>query len=460
MLAAAAAVVAGLALAPDIARAQEAGPERDTVTVAAEAMGTAYQAPPARQVTLDEAIEIGLRRNPGLEQALSQLSTARFDRLNSVGSFLPNLSLGYGYSDASTGRLDPTGQAITRTSVSAQLRGSVTLFEGMRRFHELDRAEKSVEAQEATRTQRRYETILNVKTAYYSAVASHERVQVERARVERQLEQLDFVRQQIRLGQAVRSDSLTSRVDLNNARLALLNARNAAQTAEFQLAQAMGVTERVTPVEEATLTIDSLAYSRDELMTMAVEYAPSVRSARLNAEAAEEGVQSAQASYLPTLNLSGGWAWQNSEYPPKNRSWSLSLSGNVPIFNGFQRETSVARARVQADAAQAQTRAARLAVRTNVDDALGQMATARAGLDLARESLELSREDLRVNRQRYELGVATILDLRAAQIALSQAQVDLISRRFDHNVAVARLESLLGTDLQQTRPRTTNEDVE
>ncbi len=443
-----------LGVAAPPAAAQEEGRDRTTPDVRPEG------AREARRVTLEEAVEIGLRRNPALEQSRSQLSTARYERLNAVGAFLPSLSLGYGYSDASTGRLDPTGQAITRTSMSAQLRGSVTLFDGMRRFHELDRAEKNVEAQSATQRQRRYETILNIKTSYYNAVAAHERVEVERARVERQEEQLGFVRQQIRLGQATRSDSLRSRVDLNDARLALLNARNSARTAEYQLAEAMGVGELMSPVEEASLAVDTLPQGREQLMRMALEGAPSVRSARLNAESAEEGVASARSSYLPSLSLSGGWAWQNQQFPPTNRSWSFSLSGSLPIFNGFQRETSVARARVQADAARAQARAAELAVRTDVDDALGQIQTARAGIDLARESLELSEEDLRVTRQRYQMGVATILDLRAAEITLRQAQVDLIRRRFDHAVGVARLESILGTDLRESERPAPNADVE
>jgi len=70
-----------------------------------------------------------------------------------------------------------------------------------------------------------------------------------------------------------------------------------------------------------------------------------------------------------------------------------------------------------------------------------------AGIDLAAQSVELSSESLRVEQERYRLGLSTILDLRAAQISLSQAQVDLVSRKFDWQLALAEIEALLGRSL-------------
>ncbi len=401
-----------------------------------------------QRLTADEAVRVALANSPALRSSRADVSTARAGKTGAVGAFLPNLSMGYGFSDASTGRLDPTGQSITRTSYTTQLQASLNLFDGLRRFDELESAEHTVEARRADLRRQRYQTSLDVKRAYYDAVAARERVEVERARVERQREQLDFVRQRIRQGQATRSDSLRSRVDLNDAQLALLNARNEARSAQFALAEAMGVDRRVGPVETATLAPDTLEVDREELMRAARGSSPRVVAARRSAEAAEASVASARSSYLPSLQLSGGYAWQNAEFPPKNRSWQLQISGSLPLFDGLGRETEVSRANAQAEAARARVRTAELAVRSEVDDAYSQLRTALAGLELARESVELSREDLRVTRQRYRLGAATILDLQSAQIALQQAQVDVIRRQFDYQVGLARLESVLGTDVE------------
>lgn len=405
-----------------------------------------------RRVTLDEATEIALRRSPSVEQARANLSSARSAVTGAVGSFLPSVNLGYGYSTASTGRLDPTGQSITRTSYSTQLTSNLTLFDGMRRFHDLESSRKSAAAQRQTYEQRRYQTLLQVKTAFYNAVAARRRVEVEQARVERLRNQLDFVRQQIRLGQATRADSLSTRVDLNNAQVALLNARQNNRSSRYTLAETMGLSEATAPAEAATLEPDSLGWSLEELVGVAREQAPSVRSARLELQAAEADVSSAQSAYWPSFSLSGGYDWSSEAFPPENRSWSVRVSGSLPLFNGLQRETSIDRAQAQLEVSRAQERAAELAVRTDVNDAYSQVETAVAQLDYARESVELARENLRVTRQRYRQGVATIVDLQQAQIALQQAQVDVIRRQFDYQVGVAQLESVIGSDLDELAP--------
>ncbi len=407
----------------------------------------------AREVTLEEAITIAQRRSPVLEEAAENVDVARTNRTSALGAFLPDVSLGYGFSESSTARLDPTQQELTRSSFTSQLTGQITLFDGFRRFDQLQSAATTIEAREATYEQRRFETILSVKTSFYNAVAAQDRVGVEQARVDRQLDQLDFVRQRIAQGQATRSDSLNTRVALNNARLALLNARNDARQAAYALAEAMGVEERVEPVEEATLAADTLRLERAELVRVAEARAPQLRSARLAAEAAEASADAERSGYLPSLSLSGGWDWREGNFPPGNRSWSYRITGSLPLFNGLQRETSISRARDQAQAAAARVRQARLGVRRSVDDAYSQLETARAGLRLAEESVELAREDLRVIQQRYRLGVATIVEVQDRQIALAEAETDVIRRQFDYQVALARLESLLGTRLEELSAR-------
>ncbi|MFQ5746197.1 MAG: TolC family protein [Gemmatimonadota bacterium] len=401
-----------------------------------------------RQVSLSEALELARRNNPTLDQSRSNLEIAQFNRLSSWGQFLPTVNLSYSFSDASSGRLDPTGQRIVTTSYSTQLRASYELFGGLRRFSSLKASGLGVSAQEARLREQDFTVSERVKVAFFNAVANRDLVRVEQDRVARQEDQLSFVRQQLELGRATRSDILRSQVDLNNAKVALLNAENSARASLFDLAEAVGVTGPVEPVETAELETKPLEYDRAELLAMGLRGAPSLVSAQAQANADEASVASARSAYLPTLLFSGGWAWQNSEFPPKNRSWSLSLSGNYPLFNGFTRESNLYRARATADQSRAAERAAELSLRTQLDAAANTIESALASVGLAEQTVELSREDLRVTQERYRLGLATILDLQAAQITLRQAEVDLIRRRFDYQLGLARLEALLGTELR------------
>ena len=255
-LALAAAPVLALAQEPDTA-ARPPARTAEEVEIAPEALELDAS---TREVTLEEAIDVALRRNPSLTQARNAVDLASYDRLGAVGSFLPNLSMNYGYSNASTGRLDPTGQAITRTSYDVSLGGSIELFDGLRRFSDLRNTRLGVAAENARLRQSEFQTILDVKQRFFNAVAARELVEVERERVRRQRDQLDFVEQQVDLGRATRADLLRSRVDLNNARLALLNAVNDARETTFRLAQSLGVDEPVAPAEEATLEMEPAVF--------------------------------------------------------------------------------------------------------------------------------------------------------------------------------------------------------
>ena len=63
----------------------------------------------ARRVTLEEALRMAEVNNPSLEQSASSVEIARYQELTAWGQFLPDLALSYQFSDASSGRLDPTG---------------------------------------------------------------------------------------------------------------------------------------------------------------------------------------------------------------------------------------------------------------------------------------------------------------------------------------------------------------
>jgi len=401
----------------------------------------------ARRVTLEEALGLARRNSPTLEQAQSAVEIAEFGRLTAWGQFLPDLNLSYQYNNSSSGRLDPTGQAITTTSYSAQLGGSLELFSGFRRFADLKGANLGVDLRNAQYRQSAYVTQEAVKISYFNAVATRELVRVELDRLSRQEDQLRFAEQQLELGRATRSDLLRSQVDLNNAKVALLNAENSAQNARYALAEAVGL---MVPLEPETTEMDAAPFTWDmgELMAMGMAGAPGLVSARAQAEADLTAVASAKSAYLPSLRFNGGWAWSNSEFPPQNRSWSLSLSGSYPLFNGFSRENQLYTAKARADISRSAERAEELQLRKDIDGAYGTTMAAQASRGLAEQTVELSREDLRVSQERYRLGLATILDLQSAQITLLQAEVDLIRAQFDYQLGLARLEALLGTDLR------------
>ena len=97
--------------------------------------------------------------------------------------------------------------------------------------------------------------------------------------------------------------------------------------------------------------------------------------------------------------------------------------------------------------AEAQAEESRRAVLAELERLLAALSLAEQELAILQESVGVAEEDYRVLRERYQLGAATILELVTSQIALLQAEIDLINARYDYQIAKAELESLVGREL-------------
>jgi outer membrane protein TolC len=183
--------------------------------------------------------------------------------------------------------------------------------------------------------------------------------------------------------------------------------------------------------------------------------APSILSAEAAAGAAAAQVAVTRAQYFPTLTASYSPSWSSSPrvdgsgntIRPWQNSWSLRLSVNWSIFNGFTREAGAARVSAQRDAARARVDDARRLASAQVTQALANIESARARMGIAEASLVAAEEDLRVQQERYRLGASTIIDVLTTQVNLDQAAVDQVQARLDYLVARAQLESLLGREI-------------
>ncbi|NNM31725.1 MAG: TolC family protein [Gemmatimonadetes bacterium] len=406
----------------------------------------------ADSVGLGEALELALIVSPALAQSTASLSQADGSRRMAWGSFLPNVNLSSGASVQSSSQFDPGTQRVvsgSSDSYNAGLSANYQIFQGGRRFNELDRSSAGILEAEARLEDQRFSVLLQTRTFFMNALRQDELVRVAEGSVSRAEESLDITRRRVQVGTGTRSDSLRTRLELANARQALLQARNQLRASRFALGRQIGADGPVVPLPPGNLDPAPLALREVELVELAQSVSPAVRAAEAAASVADASVGSARASYLPNINLSSGYTWANNQasFDGGNTSWNFRLSGSYPLFNGFQREEQVSQASESRRVARLQEEDARRGVRQDVDAALRTLETQEQAIEIAREAVAVAEEDLRLNRERYRVGVATILDVITSQVALDQAEADLVSARYDYVLAKAELESIVGREL-------------
>jgi len=408
--------------------------------------------PNAPRVTLDEAVEAAMRRSPQLAQSESSVENAYISRRQSVGSFLPSLSSSSSMSVRPTSRFDPTLQqeiSGSSNSYSAGLSSSLNLFQGGQRFANLRASGKDIAAAEANREDQRFAVELQTKQLFFTALEQSELLDVARARLEQAEQSLQITRSRFAGQEATASDTLRARLEVVNSRQGVLTAESNLRASRFSLGRQIGVSAPVIPVSPGDLEPGPLPLSEEEMIRIAVDASPSVIAAEASMQSAEAAVSAARSAWLPTVRANGNYNWANQQFSfdGGSTSWSVGLSLSYPLFNGFSREGSIARADNAARVSRLQNDDVRLAARQEVDAALRSLETAERAIQIAREALMVAEEDLRITRIRYQESVAIILDVVTSQIALDQARVDLVTARFDYVIARAQLEAVLGRSL-------------
>jgi outer membrane protein len=418
------------------------------VSLAVNLPGAAAAQQP-RVLMLDEVVRLALEADPAAVAAEAAISTASADLMQVRGSWLPSLTVNSSYANSSNERFDQATGRLVSESYTAQLQGGYDIFAGGRRLLNHRAAGASLAAADAQYASQRFATILRATESFYAAAAATDIVAAARQREQRARDQLNAAQTRLELGTATQSDALRAELEVGNAEAAVLDAESALRQAALELGRLVGVAGQVQAAEAALPERAPALPSLDELVARATSSSPSVTAARAALRSRRAERLATYTPYLPTLRLTGGYDWFSAIFPPQQRSWNLRLIATLPVFNNFQREASIRRAGAAERVAEARAQDATIAARVSVESAAAEIASAERRVAIADRAVTLAREDLRVQEERYAIGMATILDLQTSQVALSDAEVNVVRARQALGTAIARLESILGQPLSE-----------
>ena len=422
---------------------------RSFLTIAAAGLLAAPLGAQQRTVTLDEAMALALNVSPTMEQARGNITNAAWGKRTAIGNWLPSVNLSSGVSQNSSQQFDPTTQRTvsgSSTSYSASLNVGLDIFDGFRRIAQGRSANADAASADAALINSEFQTILQAKQAYFTALAADELLRVSETRLRRAEEQLQISRDKLANGTAIRSDTLGSVVELGTSQLQLLTARMALATSEANLAAMIGVLGSVSAYRDTAL-LRPVQLDTAELRTLVLLESPAIIQAEAVTRSSEANLSVARAQYFPTVSASFSNSWSGRQISGLNGSWSARLSASWPIFNGFAREANSARNAVTLDVARAQAADTKRQVNADLTQALASLAAAQAQHLIAVASIAAASEQLRIEQERYRLGATTIVEVLTIQGNHEQAQVDRIQALFDFLVAKAQIEALVGREL-------------
>jgi outer membrane protein TolC len=413
--------------------------------------------PGPRQLSLDDAIRLGIENNLALILAHEQEKNADAQKLELANILLPNMSLhgetafhefnleAFGFHPASLGEfagllpkgISPSGiHLITKVdTTNGQVNFSQALFNWA--GYDVWRAAQAFQkAAFYNAESSRGLVVLNVGDTYLQALAAKAQADYARALLNTDQTLLNEAHQEHEAGTAANLDELRARVEYQQQAQAVIAADDDFEKAKIALNREIGLAP-----EQAIELTESAPYA--ELQPMSIE------AARAEAYASRQDFQMLKQELLtaelerraatheryPTITFGGNWGVTGVSGGIYHETFAAVGTLSVPVFHEaeFRGDADVAEAQLEQIRARLQDLTAK--IDQQLRDSMLDLETAEETVKVAKSNVDLATTALDQTQQQFTAGVTDNLPVAEAQSTLAQAQTQYVSSVLDLNQA-------------------------
>jgi outer membrane protein TolC len=436
-----------------------AAPQATTETGAAPGTG-ASPGVNATPITLEEARREGRQNTQALLALLDAERAEQGVRL-SRAPLLPQVDFSASAGGAASGRqriitpvCDPTGtncvqQAVevpgsSRGTYDLSLSLSQILYDRAR-WKQFAQSGATAEAFRGQAVEQADAAEVEAVNRFFSLYRSQATIQVLEATVRRSEEQLERARALFQAGRVGRGEELSARVNLGNDRINLVQRRAQLVQDQAQLAIWLarpGATALVAQDPGILTTEPAPAPALDGALTEARQRRPLIRALQQQVRAAQFGRDAAASAYIPRLLAQGSYSRQGPNAGPVFTEPRLqnTVSGAVvlqwDLFSGFATQAQVSQAEASIRTAELNLAQAERELDATVRAAIEALQTRIDAARLAAENREAAVQSLALAEERFKAGAGSTLEVRDAQLKLTQSELALLENRV--NVEIAR----------------------
>ncbi len=293
-----------------------------------------------------------------------------------------------------------------------------------------------------------------VKKSFYNNLLAKESYNVFKETYRTDSVNLENIKQKYNQGIVAEYDVITADVRLKSIIPNILQAENAMKIAELQLKMLMGIDANEQIVISGSLldyeeTMFNAIVASDENLASNSD----LRQFDLQTDMAKKNVEIQKMQFMPTLTSSFNYMYmsQNNDFKIGNYRWDpysvVGITLAVPIFNGGQRRNSVKQSEIQLFQLKEQRKDIERGLKLSVKNNLEMMNKSIEQVVATESSVEQAKKGYEITQKRYDTGMGTIVDVNAAALAVTSAELQYRNAIYDYLAAKADLEKTLGYDI-------------
>lgn len=402
----------------------------------------------AQTWSIDQCIQYATEHNLTVRQREAGQLSAEQQVTEVKSSFLPTVNANAGQSWNIGRGLTSNNTYANRNTSSFSWGASLSLpvFQGMRRFKQLEYAKANLVAMAEQCEAAKEDITINVIANYLQALYAKEMIQVARRQVDLSSYELRRRQALLEAGKIPEADMLEADAQLAADSLSLTQATNDYALAIVDLTQLLQL--QVEPADFEILPIQdpeddaTLMMPVTEIYALALERNHTIAAAKSNLAASEKYVSVARTGYMPTLNFNAGlgssyYTHSGIAHEPfatqmrHNYATNFGLSLNIPIFDGLSTRNSVKRARISQLQAQLDLDQSQQQLYRAVQQAYQQAIGARAKLKSSRHAQASATAAFEAISEKYGLGRATPTEYEQAKTKALRATSDCVQAQYE-----------------------------
>ena len=402
--------------------------------------------PGAMPLSLQDAIDRGLKQNLGLLLSRTDIGSARGKRWEQLSALLPHVTAAP-YVASSKVNIDEVGFAGVAnlfhispavgpfSYFDARAAVTQTLFD-WKSINATRAANQSVKSAEYTFQDAHDLVVLVVGYVYLQAIAQEARIATDEAQVQTSQALYNQATDQVNAGTSPDIDALRTKVELQTRQQQLIQAKNDFAIQKLTVARVIGL----SPGQEFDLT-DKSPYQPfesitiDEALKRGFVSRSDYRAAMSDVRAAELSRKAAAAGYYPSLSFDADYGTGGAHPSTATRVYDVRGTLSIPIFTGGSVHGDLQQADARLEQSRERLDNVRAQIESDVRTALLNLQSSADQVNVARSNIDLADQTLVQSRDRFSAGVTDTVEVVQSQEAVASAHEQYISSLYNYNFA-------------------------
>ena len=407
-----------------------------------------------KNLSLNEAIQTALKNSYDIQLVENNLAIAKNNNNFGVAGGLPTITntstnnntlttINQTFPDANR---NTSRNGVDGSTLNSAVNASMILFNGFRVQATKSRLETLQTQNKFLLESQLLNTISTVMQQYYNVVRQQAFLKTIQKSIEASEQRLDIVKTRQQIGVANQTDLLQSNIDLN----ALLQAKQN-QLLIIDQVKADLLNTIVMPATTPVVINDSIEID-DKIILSVVEDKmknhPLLQSAQQLINVNQFLEKETKSLTYPTLRASTGFNYNSNKsaagFILLNESYGpfLGVNLSIPIYSGGANKRAIRNAAINTKTAKIQLQNTEQDLTTELFKTYQSYKNSLKQTPIEIQNFEMSQSLLDLVMQKYQLGQATMVDVKQAQQSFETAGFRLVSLRFNAKIAEIELKRL------------------